>query len=210
MTLWKLLKLQNRDHQASKGNGFFVSGIKDFRIPGVGTSLSPQDTEILLTQGENRRSCSAEWSAVSMGAALGHAETAQLSGSGAQCSARHLLIRWCLSSTRCLQNVTASRAYNRAFPPLIFQSGSPQKGFCLVILQSWESLIFLKLQYVVSVYMGIAVVHFISLTVSVLRCWKKGVWRRLVSTLSDSFLKILMKKTEKGISKWKAIPHRGS
>lgn len=35
------------------------------------------------------------------------------------------------------------------------------------------------------------------LTVSVLRCWKKGVWRRLVSTLSDSFLKILMKKTEK-------------
>lgn len=152
----------------------------------------------------------AEWSAVSMRAALGHAETAQLSGSGAQCSARHLLIRWCLSSTRCLQNVTASRAYNRAFPPLIFQSGSPQKGFCLVILQSWESLIFLKLQYVVSVYMGIAVVHFISLTVSVLRCWKKGVWRRLVSTLSDSFLKILMKKTEKGISKWKAIPHRGS
>lgn len=100
MTLWKLLKLQNRDHQASKGNGFFVSGIKDFRIPGVGTSLSPQDTEILLTQGENRRSCSAEWSAVSMRAALGHAETAQLSGSGAQCSARHLLIRWCLSSTR--------------------------------------------------------------------------------------------------------------
>ena len=205
MTLWKLLKLKNRDHQASKGNGFFVSGIKDFRKPGVGTSLSPRDTEILLRE-RIVAALRAEWSAVSMRAALGHAQTGQLSGNGAQCSARHLLIRWCLSSTRCLQNVTASRVYNLAFPPLIFQSGSPQKGFCLVILQSWESLIFLKLQYVVSVYMGIAVVHFISLTVKCSGAGRKESGEDLWA-LSDSLLKILTKKTEKGISEWKAIPH---
>ena len=66
---------------------------------------------------------------------------------------------------------------------------------------------FLKLRCVVSVYTGITVVRFISLTVNVLRYRKKGVWRRLVNTLSDSLLKTLMEKAEKGISKWKAIPH---
>ena len=58
----------------------------------------------------------------------------------------------------------------------------------------------------VSVYIRITVIHFISLTGIVLSYRKKEVWSRLVNTLSDNLLKTLMKKIEEGTSKWKDIP----
>ena len=136
MTFWKLLNVQNRNHQASKGNEFFVSGIKDFRKPGLGTFLSPRDTEILLPQGETCRSCS--------GCVFRRGLLLVMRRQDSFLEVEHSALlstywsAWCLSSMRCLQNITASRAYNLAFPSLMFHGGSPQKGFCLVILQSWE------------------------------------------------------------------------
>lgn len=145
-------------------------------------------------------------SGVSSLSALSHAETGQFSGSGHSAPLSTFWPAWCLSSMKCLQNFPASKASYLAFPPLIFQSRSPHKGFCLVTLKSWEILIFGSFSTWFQCIREYSCPLYFSNCKSA-RVQEEGSLEKTVSTLSESLLKTLTEKAEKGLSKWKAIPY---